>query len=153
MRVRTYGMPSFSKDRQRAQVVVLVGEGQNQRSATRHVQRMGFNCWLGFNPDPRAIPLNAQYEAELQTAQADLTEANKALMSLRGKLVEVEAETPETIVDAAMLKEMRAELEDAIGAAQATVSFAESEVDEAETKLAHVRRELPLQVEFYGPGL
>ena len=103
---------------------------------------------VGYNPDPRAVPLNAKYEDGLQMAQANLTEANRPLVSLRGKLEKAKAEIPETIVDAAMLKEMRAELEDAIGVAQASISFVETALADAEEKLTHVRRELPLMMEF-----
>ena len=132
-----YTVTAFSQSKKGGgQVTVTVGEGRNRRSFTRHVNQ----SMVGLNIDPRAIPLNEKYEQELAEAQDNLTIVETELKKLHEKLARVEAETPETIVDAFMLKEMKAELEAAIGSTQASVSFADVELRDAETKLDIVRQ-------------
>ena len=152
--MKSYAVSSVSKlaNGKRAQVTIPTGKGLNQRSVTRHIGLVG-DRWIGFNPDERAIPLNERYEDELTVAKSKLASAEAALKDLRKKLGEVETDTPETIIDAAMLKEMRAELDEAIKIAQNNVYAASADVDNAKEKLNIVRDELPLEVEFFGPGL
>lgn len=45
---------SMSRDRNRAEIVIYVGEGSRRRSITRHVRRMKDGRWIGRNPDDDA---------------------------------------------------------------------------------------------------
>lgn len=149
MKIEIHGEPSFytKRRKQMAQVVVLIGEGAQRRSTTRHAELKG-GRWFGLNPDERAIPLNNLYTADLINAKAELAGEQATLNQLLEKLAELEAETPEDILAVATRKEMLVELKAAIDEAHAFVMFAKTEVEEAELKLRIVQQELPLEVEF-----
>ena len=110
--------------------------------------------WVGLNPDERAISLNKQYEAELQVAQHDLASAIAVLDKLQKKLddlteISLKSATLED-VNIAAEKKM---LINVIVLAKRRIIYTKEILDDAEMKLAIVRREVPLEVEFFGPGL
>ncbi len=153
---------SISKNHQRAQVTVLIGEGRNRRSVTRHVEQHPIGKksfgWFGFNPDPNAVPLNELYEDELIIAKSNLASAEAVLADLEKKLEKVEGvEKSQMALDNILgdiaVAVVKNELLGAIETAQDTVYASTALVDEAETKLDIVQREVPLEVEFVGPGL
>ncbi len=154
MQVEIHGKPSFSKKGARAQVVVLVGEGRNRRSVTRHVERRGYS-WVGLNPDERAIPLNERYEHELTGTQHQLGQEEEELDVLKRRLEALETEEKEvaSLYDAAALDVERDKLVEAITMARAKAAFAALVLADAEVKLTIVQREVPLEVEFYGDEL
>ena len=147
MQIEIHGKPSISANGRKAQVTVLIGKGYNRRSVTRHAVRRGY-AWVGNNPDERAIPLNARYEAELAEAKNKLSIAETALDVLKKTLDKANEVIQEVAV--AIVKD---ELETAITTARANAMAADIAVDDAEKKLAQVQRELPLEVEFVGDDL
>ena len=154
MQIKIHGVPQFyTRGRKRmVQVTVLVGEGAEKRSETRHGEVRGTKVF-GLNTDRRAVPLNEQAESDLTEAQSNLASAEATLKSLEKKLEAAEKIEPETVVDEAMIDACKMLLEDAISDAKMEVEATEATFDDATAKLAHVRRELPLEVEFVGPGL
>ena len=156
MQVEIHGKPSFSKNGARAQVIVLVGEGRNRRSITKHAERRAIGPttvgYFGLNPDERAIPLNEKYEAELAETKSDLTSAEAALRILQKKLEEVGDVDPSK-VDEINIAAAKAMLEGMIETVKLEVYAAEFIVDDAKSKLDQVRQDLPLEVEFVGGDL
>jgi len=157
MKVQIHGEPIFSKRGARAQIIVLVGEGRNRNSITKHAQRrvVGPNAvgYFGLNPDERAIPLNEQYEAELAEANSKLTIAEAALANLEKKLGMANEATPETEIDEIANADTMVILSVMIQKCKLEIVAAIKAVDDADKKLAIVQRDLPLEVEFVGPGL
>ncbi len=136
---------SFSKNKTHAQVIVLVGKGRNQRSHTRQLN----HAMVGLNIDPRAIPLNEKYAEELAEARSEMLQAKKELKELldyRDNVLNVEATEEKSILS----DEERADLEAKIEAAQNALHGTENALYDAQSALAHVRRECPRQCEFTG---
>ena len=155
MQIEIHRKPSFRKGgpaSMQAQVTVVTGERRNRRSITRHVVRRG-TSWVGLNPDERAIPLNKQYEAELATAQNDLADAVSRLQNLQKKLEEIQEAEPKNSLDGIRIAAAKEMLKGMITTTALEVFAAETIVDYAKAKLEIVRDELPLNVEFVGPGL
>ncbi len=154
MKVQIHGKPSFSKDGKSVQVTILVGEGCKRRSEPRHAER-GRYGWFGLNTDPLAIPLNARYEDELDTAKNDLASAEVALKDFRKRLEDVEAQTPdlETTIGDIKIKAVKAMLQGLIKTTELEVNAVEAIVDDAKSKLDQVQNDVPLEVEFIGAGL
>ncbi len=82
-----------------------------------------------------------------------MADAKVALKGLEKKLEAVEEAEPLTLFQGMAKDVAKVELEDAIGNAKMEIEAAEFMVDDAETKLRIVQREVPLEVEFFGPGL
>lgn len=141
-----YKVTSFSEGRNGAQITVTVGEGRSRRSFTRHLQRRG-GAWIGLNIDERAVPLNKLYEAELRKAEIDLADAETWVKDLQKRL-EVVGDVDPSKVDEINIEAARAMLDGMIETAELDVYAAAFILDDAETKLAIVQRELPLMMEF-----
>ena len=139
-----YQVTSFSEGKKGAQITVVVGEGRNRRSFTRHLDRNGF----GLNIDERAIPLNRHYEQELAEAKRKLASAETALKSLRKRLEEAEKVEPETLFQGLLVEVVIAEIGDMIAAAEAEGAEATVALEDTEAQVEVVRRELPLMMTF-----
>lgn len=152
--IEIHGEPRFYRrhGKDMVQVTILVGEGADRRSETRHGEFKG-GWWVGLNPDRRAIPMNQQFMAELLAAKAEFTSEKATLTELNKELAKLEATEPTGDMDVAMITGYKAEIAEAIVEAQAFVGFAEAEVAEAKAKLAHVQHEVPLEVAFVGGSL
>ena len=135
-----YTVTSFSEGKKGGQITVTVGEGRNRRSFTRHLHHQG-GALIGLNIDGRAIPLNERYEAEFAEAQAEMA-------STEAELKKLMKERDEKTTDPTVTDEDKAVLEATIAIATVKVLDATEVLDDAETKLDIVRRELPLMMEF-----
>ncbi|MBI2062188.1 MAG: hypothetical protein HYT64_00620 [Candidatus Yanofskybacteria bacterium] len=144
---------SKSANGKHAQVTVVTGEGRNRRSFTRHVESRGYHSWVGLNIDPRAIPLNKLYEQELAEAKSELFNAEAAVRNLEKKLENIDKSPEGDIITESMLLAAYVALDEQLEIAQDDVCVAAKSVDDAKTKLDIVRREVPLEIEFTGPGL
>jgi hypothetical protein len=143
-----YQVTSFSEGRNGGQITVTVGEGRNRRSFTRHLHRQG-GVMVGLSIDERAIPLNELYEDELAIAKGDLACAERRLKEFQKKLEAIEvAPDGADIAAESELAIYHVGLQEQVEAAEATVIDATKAVDDAETKLDIVRRDLPLMMEF-----
>jgi len=141
-----------ANSRKITQVTVLIGSGSKRRSVTRHISLVG-RSWIGLNPDPRAIPLNEQYEQEFAEAKSELVSAETRVGIIEKKLEEISKAPEGDIVTESMLLAAHVTLEEQLELAQDNVYAATADVADAKAKLNIVRRELPLEVEFDGPGL
>ena len=108
------------------QVLVLVGEGSNQRSVTRHAVRQGAD-WVGNNPDERVTKMHSDAEANLAHAEETLTRTQK----LHEKLKKEENVT-----------------EDELFIVRTALNVANNRRAGAKERLARVQEDFPLRVIF-----
>ena len=134
------------------QITVTIGEGSNKRSHTRHLHRQG-GALIGLNIDERAIPLNERYEQELAEAKSKLASAEAALDGLKKKLEVIEGVEPHDAVETLGVDAAKAMIKAMIEIIMVEVTTAEEHFIDAKAKLDIVRRDLPLLLEFHGPGL
>ena len=155
-KIQIHGEPSFYRKhgKDMVQVTVLVGKDANQRSETRHAEFKN-GKYVGLNTDHRAIPLNQLYEAELADAQSNFSVAKARLIGFKERMSRVEdgtaepEETAMSAIDTVMFGDFKTKLAAHIEGAKNDVAIAETALNDAETKLDIVRRELPLMMEFY----
>ncbi len=136
-----------------AQVTFLSGEGSARRSRTAHPEFRPRDGYIGLNPDSRAVPLNALYERELREAESGLDVATSALTQLEDQLEKSQETEAASVPQAMIIITVELEIGLMIEAAKTKVEAARKVVYDAEKKLNIVQRELPLEVEFVGPGL
>ena len=110
---------------------------------------------VGLNIDERAIPLNERYEQELAEAQSNFSVAKARLSGFKERMPRIEdgtaepEETAMSAIDTVMFGDFKTKLAAHIEGAKNDVAIAETALNDAETKLDIVRRELPLMMEFY----
>ncbi|HEY4475007.1 MAG: hypothetical protein A3J46_03285 [Candidatus Yanofskybacteria bacterium RIFCSPHIGHO2_02_FULL_41_11] len=145
-----YRVTSFSESKKgtKAQITVVVGKGRGSLSFTRHLERRNGYDWIGLNIDPRAIPLNEKYEEEMQAAGLILTVLESDLKRLENRLEDISKAPEGDIITEFMLLAAHVDLEEQLEIARDNITTATMAVDDAETKLNIVRRELPLMMSF-----
>ncbi len=142
--VMEYQVTSFSEGKKGGQITVTVGEGRNRRSFTRHLN----SAMVGLNIDERAIPLNERYESELTIAKGNLASTEGKLELIKKQLEKANEVEPNGFIANVAIAIVKAELEAALDVAEEAVATTTEVVDDAETKLHIVQRELPLMMEF-----
>lgn len=138
--VEIHGEPSFSADGRKAQVIVLIGEGSNCRSMTRHAVREK-GLLVGLNPDPRAIELNDRYEEEFAKSQSAVSKLEAELTALSVELEQ--AKTAEVLDD-----ERIEYLVNAIEDVEVAIQLASADLNDADVKLRIVQQEFPRRIAF-----
>ncbi len=103
---------------------------------------------VGLNIDERAIPLNERYESELTIAKGNLASTEGKLELIKKQLEKANEVEPNGFIANVAIAIVKAELEAALDVAEEAVATTTEVVDDAETKLHIVQRELPLMMEF-----
>lgn len=128
----------------KAMVRVLIGEGQNRRSVTRHVKNGGGGVWIGRNPDDSVNARHATASRKIFEAQTAVNEVVTVLTKLQefagGKIKESQ--------DDFFAKLLKHGVAAAIASEETNLSLAEEDIKRAEKYQEDVEREYPLYVQF-----